>query len=197
MMALATSHPPIPAQLNSPPSVKPLRSDREDSDAPTLPPALPELDPDDYPKACYWTQSSWTEYKKRRINQGFTVYGLDFMRDEGGEKISDDWLGAMTRRAKQLWNTLYRYRQDPSSWGKKTDFEADFFSRHMRIGFPEFGLCEGSWKAEAFAIIRYPDWSSKVRNSGAILRAFFFILVLNSERRYFPRQETLEGETKA
>jgi hypothetical protein len=117
------------------------------------------------------------EYKKKRTNQGFTLYGLDFMRDEDGEKILDDRLGAMTRRAKQLWNTLYRYRQDPSSRGKKTDFEADFFSQHMRIGFLEFGLCEGSWKAEAFAIIHYPDWLSKVRNSGAILRAFYFILI--------------------
>jgi len=152
----------------------------EDADAPTLPPAVAELDPDDYPNACYWTQSSWTEYKKKRINQGFPVYGLDFMRDEDGEKISDDRLGLMTKCAKQLWNTLYRYRQDPSSWGKKTDFEADFFSRHMQNSFSEFGLCEGSWKAEAFAIIHYSDWSSKVRNSSAILRAFFFILVMNS-----------------
>jgi hypothetical protein len=151
MMALATSPPPVPAQLNSLP-VKPLRSDREDSDAPTLPPAMPELDLEDYLGACYWT-----EYKKKRTNQGFAVYGLDFMCDENGEKISDERLSAMTKRAKQLWNTLYRYRQDPSSWGKKTDFEADFFSRHMRIGFPEFGLCEGSWKAEVFTIIRYPD----------------------------------------
>ena len=197
MMALATSHPPVPPQLNSLP-VKTLRSDREDSDAPTLPPALSELDPEDYPHACYWTQSSWTEYKKKRTNQGFTVYGLDFMRDEDGEKISDERLSAMTKRAKQLWNTLYRYRQDPSSWGKKTDFEADFFSRHMRLSFSEFGLCEGSWKAEAFAIIRYPDWSSKVRNSGTILRAFFFfIFVSSSQRRYCPRKETFEGQTKA
>ena len=96
MTALATSHPPIPARPNSPLPVKPLQSDREDADAPTLPPAVPKLDPDDYPNACYWTQSSWTEYKKKRINQGFPVYGLNFMHDEDGEKISDDWLGLMT-----------------------------------------------------------------------------------------------------
>ena len=180
MTALATLHPPIPARPNSPLPVKPLRSDREDADAPTLPPAVPELDPDDYPNACYWTQSSWMEYKKKRINQGFTIYGLDFLRNQDGEKISEARLGAMTKRAKQLWNTLYRHRQDPPSWGKKDDFVADFFSQHMRHSFPEFGLCEGGWKAEAFAIIRYPDWSSKVRSSGLILRAFFPILTSDS-----------------
>ncbi|KIM35296.1 hypothetical protein M413DRAFT_14632 [Hebeloma cylindrosporum] len=163
MAALATSHPPVPARSTSPVPGKPLQTDKEDADdSPALPPPVAELDPDEYPNACYWTQSSWLEYKKRRANQGFSVYGLDFMRDEDGHKVSEDRLAAMTKRAKQLWNTLYRHRQDPASWGKKC--------RHMRNSFPEFGLCEGSWKAEAFAIIRYPDWSSKVRSSGLILR---------------------------
>ena len=36
----------------------------------------------------------------------------------------------------------------------------------------EFGLCEGNWKADAFAIVRYPDWASKVRTTGTILRTF-------------------------
>ncbi|KIK07036.1 hypothetical protein K443DRAFT_2533 [Laccaria amethystina LaAM-08-1] len=40
----------------------------------------------------------------------------------------------------------------------------------MCLSFPKFGLCEGSWKAEVFAVICYPDWSSKVRNSSTILR---------------------------
>jgi hypothetical protein len=119
MMALAMSHPPVPAQL--------LRSHMEDSDAPTLPPAMPELDLEDYPNACYWT-----DYKKKWTNQGFTVYGLNFMCDKDGAKIPDEQLSAMTKRAKQLWNTLYQYCQDPSLWGKKTDFEANFFC----------GICE-------------------------------------------------------
>ena len=101
MMALATSHPPISPQLNSLP-VKMLQSDQEDSDTPTLPPATSELDLEDYLCACYWTQSSWTEYNKKQTNQGFTVYGLNFMCDEDGEKISDEWLSAMTKHAKQL-----------------------------------------------------------------------------------------------
>ena len=79
MMALATSHPPVPPQLNSLP-VKLLQSDREDSNTPSLPPAMSELDPEGYP---------WTEYKKKRTNEGFTVYGLDFMHGEDGKKISD------------------------------------------------------------------------------------------------------------
>ena len=54
MMALAMPHPPVPAQLNS----LPVKLLQEDSNAPTLPPAMPELDLEDYPGACYWMQSS-------------------------------------------------------------------------------------------------------------------------------------------
>ena len=105
----------------------------------------------------------------------------------------------MTKRAKQLWNTLYRHRQDPTTWGKKGDFVADFFSRHMRNSFMEFGLCEGNWKADAFAIVRYPDWASKVRTTGAILCKFKVFFFLHPESSHMPclRQETLEGKTKA
>jgi len=173
MTALGTSRTLVPAQLNSPVSIKPSRLDKEDPDGPpTLPPALDELDPDDYPNTQYWTQSSWIEYKKKQANQGYGVFGLAFLCNAEGDRVSRDRLNAMTKRAKQLWNTLYRHRQDPTTWGKKGDFVADFFSRHMRNSFMEFGLCEGNWKADAFAIVRYPDWASKVRTTGAILRKF-------------------------
>ncbi|KAF8799949.1 hypothetical protein BYT27DRAFT_7263333 [Phlegmacium glaucopus] len=171
MTALAMSRTLVPAQSNSPVPVKPSRHDKEDPDGPPiLPPALSELDPEDYPDARYWTQSSWTEYKKNQLNQGSTIFGLGFLCDADGNRVSKDRLDAMTKRAKQLWNTLFRHRQDPFTWGKKGDFVADFFSRQMRNSFPEFGLCEGNWKADAFAIVRYPDWSSKVRSSGTILQ---------------------------
>jgi hypothetical protein len=167
-MTAATSRTFAPAQPNSPvPDTKPSREKEDPDGPPVLPPALSELDPDDYPNVRYWTQSSWTEYKKKQTNQGSTVFGLAFLCDADGNRVSKDRLEAMTKRAKQLWTTL---------WGKKGDFVADFFSRHMRNSFIEFGLCEGGWKAEAFAIVRYPDWSSKVRSSGAILREFSFIL---------------------
>lgn len=132
-MTAATSRTFAPAQPNSPVPDKPSRPDKEDPDGPpALPPALSELDSDDYPNVRYWTQSSWIEYIKKQTNQGSTVFGLAFLCDADGNRVSKDRLEAMTKRAKQLWTTLYRHRQDPLTWGKKGDFVADFFSRHMR-----------------------------------------------------------------
>jgi len=117
MAALGTSRTLVPAQLNSPVSIKPARLDKDDPDGPpTLPPPLDELDPDDYPGTIYWTQSSWIEYKKKQANQGYGVFGLAFLCNAEGDRVSRDRLDAMTKRAKQLWNTLYRHRQDPTTW---------------------------------------------------------------------------------
>ena len=81
---------------------------------------------------------------------------------------------AMTKRAKQLWTSCYHLRMDPPTWTKKCDDAALFFSRNMRISFSEFSLCENDWKAEAFAVIRYPDWASDVRGSGTLIRKSSF-----------------------
>ena len=173
MAALGMSHTLAPAHLNSPVSIKPAWLDKDNPDGPpTLPPALDELDPDDYPDTLYWTQSSWIEYKKKQANQGYSIFGLTFLCNTEGDCVSRDRLDAMMKCTKQLWNTLYWHHQDPTTWGKKGNFIADFFSRHMHNSFMEFGLCEGNWKADAFAIVHYPDWASKVHTTGAILCMF-------------------------
>jgi hypothetical protein len=40
----------------------------------------------------------------------------------------------------------------------------------MKAKFPEFCLCDGNWKAERFAIIKYPDWCRDTRGSGRLTR---------------------------
>jgi hypothetical protein len=44
----------------------------------------------------------------------------------------------------------------------------------MKTDFPEFGYCEGDWKVERFAIIKYPDWCRDARETGQLTRAFQF-----------------------
>lgn len=140
-----------------------------------LPPALEQLDPDDYPLARFWSQSSWIEYIKKQANQGFTPSNLGFLCDEDGVRVSKERLEAITKRAKSLWTNLHWHRRDPKSWSKKCNFVADYFARNICMSFSEFGLCENDWKAEAFGSIRYPDWTSKTRASGQLLRRSFFI----------------------
>ncbi|KAH9990113.1 hypothetical protein BJV77DRAFT_1069130 [Russula vinacea] len=73
--------------------------------------------------------------------------------------------------AKHAWNELYRLRLDPASWTKKTLRAASYFSHIMKTDFPEFGYCEGDWKVERFAIIKYPDWCRDARETGQLTRA--------------------------
>ena len=152
-------------------------NETDNTDKLVIPRAPEELDPDDYPSAHFWTHASWNNYKKNQINQGINPVSLGFLCDEEGTRVSKDRLLAMTKRAKQLWTSCYHLRMDPPTWTKKCDDTALFFSRNMHISFTEFGLCENDWKAETFAIIRYPDWASDVRGSGTLTCKSSFILL--------------------
>ena len=58
-------------------------------------------------------------------------------------------------------------------------FASEFFSNHMRIKFPEFQWCEGDWKVQTFATVRFPDWSQDVRKKGRLTRIFIIISSTN------------------
>ncbi len=72
--------------------------------------------------------------------------------------------------AKQAWNELYRLRLDPRSWTKKTPKAASYLAYIMKTNFDEFRYCDGDWKVERFAIIKYPDWCRDARESGHLIR---------------------------
>lgn len=180
-MTIATSR-PTHFRSESPP-LKRCQPEVEDFDKLVIPHAPEELDPEDYPSACFWTHANWNDHRKSQVNQGVNVFNLGFVCDENGKRVSKEHLTAMTKCAKQLWNTCYHLRMDPPTWTKKCEDAALYFSRNMRISFPEFGLCENDWKAEAFAVIRYPDWASDVRRSGTLIRELSFYPVFCSYMR--------------
>jgi hypothetical protein len=169
----------IPARSLSPAPQKQSRPETDDRDnLEPLPAAPKQLDPDDYPLVKFWTLSSWNQYKKHQLNQGSTPSNLGFLCDEDGDRVTKERLDTITKRAKGLWNNLYWHHRDPKTWGKKCDFVADYFSQNICLLFSEFGLCEDNWKAEAFASIRYPDWTSKTRASGLLLCQFYLFTSL-------------------
>jgi len=104
-------------------------------------------------------------------------YGkLDFITDEDGDEVDEDRMKAMSAKARELFTTLYRYRQDPQSWGLRGAEASQFFSNTMRVEFPEFRWCENDWKVHSFATGRYPDWVRDVRNGGNLTRIFFRLI---------------------
>jgi hypothetical protein len=125
------------------------------------PPAL--CHSEDYENVKVWTKLSWRKYTKDCDDRSRNYQKFDFITDEDGVSVNQERVSAMSQKARQLFNTLYRYRQDPKSWSVKTDEAASFFSNTMRADFPEFRWCENDWKVHAFATEKYPDWAKDVR----------------------------------
>ena len=178
--------------------LQPLQPEKDDVDKLVIPRVPEELDSDDYQLARFWTQIGWNNHKKHQVNQGLNVKSLGFMCDADGDLVSKEHLATMTKHAKQLWTTCYHLRMDPPSWTKKTEDVSMYFLRNMRISFPKFALCEENWKAEAFAVIRYPDWASDVRGSGTLTRERLFYSSFQSYIIYahFSRETTIKGKAK-
>lgn len=130
---------------------------------------------EDYPDACYWTKSEWVKHENKQNDRGTTSTSaekLEFLTNENGVAANKERLRQISKAAKITWNELYRYRLDPTTWSKTTVKAATYFSNNMRTQFEEFRLCEGDWKVEAFATIRFPDWC-KNRDKGHLTRTSY------------------------
>lgn len=132
------------------------------------------LDQDDYPCVLYWRESDWATHCERQKDLGRTMPKLGFLTDDEGNPVAESRMKKFMSHAKHAWNELYRLRLDPASWTKKTPRAASYFSHIMKTDFPEFGYCEGDWKVERFAIIKYPDWCRDAHETGQLTRAFQF-----------------------
>lgn len=144
---------------------------------PTIPTSLiapdaPEaLDEEDYPDVPYWRESDWMNHAEQQKERGRIVSKLGFLTGEDGSSVTEFRIKQFMSHAKHVWNELYRSRHDPCSWTKKTQSTAAYFENDMKVKFQEFRFCEGNWKVERFAIIKYPDWCRDARESGRLTRA--------------------------
>ena len=135
-------------------------------------PDAPEiLQEDDYPDVPYWRDSDWMGHSEQQKDHGEPISKLGFLTDEYGGVVIDTRIKEFTLHAKQLWNELYRHHLDPTSWSRKTPKGVSFFEHGMKMKFLEFSYCDGSWKVEQFAIIKYPDWCQDARESGCLTHA--------------------------
>ena len=81
-----------------------------------IPPALPQLDLDDYPNACFWTAQQWQQFLNNQMDYGNSHGKLGFICDEDGNPVSKERIKKMTETAKKLWSDLFRHRYDPETW---------------------------------------------------------------------------------
>ncbi|KAH8976817.1 hypothetical protein EDB92DRAFT_1924245 [Lactarius akahatsu] len=123
-----------------------------------------------YPDVPYWHESDWADYCERQKDRGKSIHKLGFLTNKDGDPVVESCVREFMTYAKQSWNELYRHRLDPASWTKKTPAAATFFPHEMKAQFSEFRYCDGNWKAERFAIIKYPDWCRDARESGRLTR---------------------------
>ena len=140
----------------------------------SIPPTLPECDRIDFDDVEFWTKGEWLSYQRNCEERGKDYTKLGFLTDADGQSLNDDRIDSITKYARLLWNSLYKEREDPETWGVRSMFASTYFTNHMRIKFPEFQWCEGDWKVHAFATIRFPDWSQDVRKRGRLTRIQFW-----------------------
>ena len=146
----------------------PTSGQRSDLDIPLMP---DELDRHDYPDVPFWQRSEWATKEKESVSE---VKKFDFLTNELGEVVSSGRLKEMTEAAKEAWIELYSNRMDPESWGKKGRLPAKYFNSVMKNAFPEFCYCDGNWKIEIFATLKYPDWKKNCRKTGNLTRTVYF-----------------------
>jgi hypothetical protein len=134
-------------------------------------PGLQPLRKEDYPDVPYWREESWVKYTEEQRERGKVPSKLGFLTDDDGNPVLESRIKTFMSIAKQAWNELYRLRLDPSSWTKKTPQAALYFTHILRKNYDEFRYCDGDWKVERFAIVKYPDWCRDARESGRLTRA--------------------------
>ena len=152
-------------QILSKPDMAP---NQENSDGLVVPDSPPPLDQANYPDACHWHLEHWMKYSEQQLNLRQLPPRLAFLTDEDGNPATESWMKMFMSTAKQAWNELYRLQLEPSSWTKKTHKAASYFAYIMKTNFNEFRYCDGNWKVEWFATIKYPDWCHDARVLGCL-----------------------------
>ena len=123
----------------------------------------------------FWTHEKWTTHAKKRVKAGNKVHKLEFLCGEDGEPISKADCSQITKKAYEVWTEIYAARRDPNTWSRASTTVKTFFARSMEHAYLEF-KCKGSWKADSFATVRYPDWSDAHRGSGELRRSSIRLL---------------------
>ena len=151
-------------------------SNQEKPDSLVVPNQLWPLDKEDYPEVLYWCKESWVKHTEEERECGRNPPKLGFLTDDDGNPVIEARIKTFISTAKQAWNELYRLWLDPSSWTKKTPKAASYLTYILKRNFDEFCYCDGDWKVEHFAIVKYPDWCHDGRKLGHLTHVWCLLL---------------------
>jgi len=154
-------HPQVPSMSDTAPNQD--KTDSLDTPGPLLP-----LNRVDYLYVLFWRDEDWIKYTDDERNHGEVPSRLGFLTNEDGSPVPESRIKTFMSTVKQAWNELYRLRLDPKLWTKKTLKAASYLAHIMKTSFDEFRYCDGDWKVEWFAIIKYPDWCRDAREPGRL-----------------------------
>ena len=134
-----------------------------------------------FPKIRFWTAKEWNTYKSTQRRNNETIRKLAFVTTSDGGPVTNEYLEQMSETARRLFNELYNRGLALPTWKAKSQTASDFFINTIVLDFPELRWCEGGrWKAEAFAVTRYPDCSRKFFNTGSFFSLSVVKVLLRS-----------------
>ena len=157
---LTSQHPRVLSMPNT------TTSNQEKPDSLVVSNQSQPLDEEDYLEVLYWCEESWVKHTKEERECGRNPLRLRFLTDDNGNPVIEARIKMFMLTAKQAWNELYHLQLDPSSWTKKTPKAASYLIYILKRNFNKFCYCDGDWKVECFAIMKYPDWCREGRESG-------------------------------
>ena len=132
----------------------------------SIPTPPPPLERNDFPDIPFWTTKEWNTYKTIRQRRNETIRKLAFITTSNGGPVTNEYLEQMSEAARRLFIELHNCGLAPLTWKVKSPKISDFFINTIVLDFPKLRWCEGGrWKAEAFAVTRYPDCSRKFFNT--------------------------------
>ncbi len=165
----------------------PQSTDQSDNTVPKpeIPPSLPALSKDDYEDVKFWRIGDWNQFQADGKKNGREVSRLGFLTDEDGDELSSSRRKEIYEWFSVLASSLFRAREDPKTWKKKTKFAIEFISNSLREKFLEFRLCEGDWKVEKYGSIKYSDWDKGHRTGGQLKRMSQLLYIILQYFRFY------------
>ncbi|KJA17080.1 hypothetical protein HYPSUDRAFT_206534 [Hypholoma sublateritium FD-334 SS-4] len=101
---------------------------------PDIPLSPPALSKDDYDNAKFWSLEDWNGFQVEEKRFGKEPPRLDFLTDEEGDVVSPARKKEFYEWFSVLAASLFRAREDPKTWKKKTKFASDNPSINVNAG---------------------------------------------------------------
>ncbi|KAF9537407.1 hypothetical protein CPC08DRAFT_771304 [Agrocybe pediades] len=134
------------------------------------PPALPALCEEDYPDVLNWYKSQYKDAKKLGGEKGVALGKFSFLVDRDGNELGHNVKKKISAFFKTLCNTLFYYRENLVTWMAKTARASTYVRNSLCSEFKIFRYGEGCWKADQYAMLKYPDWVANTGNAGILQR---------------------------